>query len=475
MSSPIHNGDKLEALQLYAPPWLREQPASTTVGPQVPVPQADSQPAAAPSSDALSVASPSAELSVDETPSAAGSPGDGGKPTETEPYSAAQLWPAKTSAPSMTPEAQLARGAQRAAPEMSGVVGSDKPQPRMPAGVGGPNLDWRPHRSVRQQPATRSQRSEGLSTAQALRQRLSLDPEAVPEPPIPVRQRSLMPLLGRVGLMIVFAVTVAYAITFYSIPDSRPVTVRADNGIPDPNTVGAGDEASAEVPSAKIPTMRLVIEGRRVFANEPVPLGVSLIGAPSSEVAILSGLISGTKLSVGTALSDTSWRLAARDLPSALAYAPKDYVGVMNAAIDLRASNDSILDRNVMRLEWVGKPPDVRPVTPRVERPASAQPGLPVQTIDNEELDILLKRGAEYMKAGDIAAARLVLGRAASSGNPEAALAFGATFDPIVFRELGVVGSGADAAQARFWYEQAGKRGAREAAQRIDRLTKLAR
>ena len=79
------------------------------------------------------------------------------------------------------------------------------------------------------------------------------------------------------------------------------------------------------------------------------------------------------------------------------------------------------------------------------------------------------------MKGGDIAAARLVLRRAAGSGHPEAALALGATYDPYVFGELGVLGFGADAVQARYWYELARKFGAREATQRIDRLTKLGR
>ena len=79
------------------------------------------------------------------------------------------------------------------------------------------------------------------------------------------------------------------------------------------------------------------------------------------------------------------------------------------------------------------------------------------------------------MKGGDIAAARLVLQRAVSSGDPESALALGATYDPYVFGELGVLGFSADAVQARVWYERAAKLGVREATQRIDRLTKLGR
>jgi TPR repeat protein len=221
--------------------------------------------------------------------------------------------------------------------------------------------------------------------------------------------------------------------------------------------------------------MRMMVEGRQAFANEPVPLGVSIIGTPNGEFALLSGLAAGTKLSVGTALSDTSWRLAARDLSTAVAHAPKDYIGVMNAAIDLRTSNDAIIDRNVVRLEWVDKQTDSRPTGSNIDRRAALQPDMTGQSIGKDEFETLLRRGAEYMKGGDIAAARLVLRRAASSGNPDAALALGAAYDPYVFGELGVLGFAADAVEARFWYEQAGKFGAREAPQRLDRLMKLGR
>ena len=82
----------------------------------------------------------------------------------------------------------------------------------------------------------------------------------------------------------------------------------------------------------------------------------------------------------------------------------------------------------------------------------------------------MLNRGLDYLKMGDIAAARLVLRRAAGAGSAQAALALGATYDPVMLGEIGAVGLTGDAAQARTWYELAGQLGSAEAASRIARL-----
>src|SRR5262249_53766188 len=65
------------------------------------------------------------------------------------------------------------------------------------------------------------------------------------------------------------------------------------------------------------------------------------------------------------------------------------------------------------------------------------------------EIAALLKRGQDYLQNGDIVSARLMLRRAASAGDPQAALLLGATFDPVVLRDLGVLGFTPDPAQAR--------------------------
>jgi len=66
--------------------------------------------------------------------------------------------------------------------------------------------------------------------------------------------------------------------------------------------------------------------------------------------------------------------------------------------------------------------------------------------------------------------ARLVFQRAAEGGNAVAALALGATYDPVVLASLGVRGVDADVAKARTWYQRAKDFGEPEASRRLDVL-----
>jgi TPR repeat protein len=89
----------------------------------------------------------------------------------------------------------------------------------------------------------------------------------------------------------------------------------------------------------------------------------------------------------------------------------------------------------------------------------------------SEELAVLLKRGKELIATGDLAAARPVLRRAAEANDAEAALALGATYDPLVLRQLKVYGFTPDAAMARSWYEKAAELGSSAAPRRLEMLT----
>jgi hypothetical protein len=114
----------------------------------------------------------------------------------------------------------------------------------------------------------------------------------------------------------------------------------------------------------------------------------------------------------------------------------------------------------------------VTTVTVHAAAAASAAPAAqPAQwELDAGEAERLAKRGEEYLAQGDIASARLVLGRAAAAHHARAALSLGATYDPAVLRQLHVVGFRPDIAQARAWYERAAEYGSKEAAARIAAL-----
>jgi hypothetical protein len=91
-------------------------------------------------------------------------------------------------------------------------------------------------------------------------------------------------------------------------------------------------------------------------------------------------------------------------------------------------------------------------------------------SLASDEIAMLLKRGKDAFSTGDLAAARLLLRRAAEAGSAEAALALGATFDPLVIRRLGAIGAAPDAAQARQWYQKAVVLGSTTASQPLAQL-----
>jgi hypothetical protein len=113
------------------------------------------------------------------------------------------------------------------------------------------------------------------------------------------------------------------------------------------------------------------------------------------------------------------------------------------------------------------KPPERLPVvTPpeAVTAPAPAilpaKPAMPAQ-----EIAMMIERGRVLFEAGDVAAARLFFRRAANAGDPAAAIAMGATYDPEILAQRFIRGIEANAEEAQKWYDKA-----REMSQHVEML-----
>ena len=122
-------------------------------------------------------------------------------------------------------------------------------------------------------------------------------------------------------------------------------------------------------------------------------------------------------------------------------------------------------------------PPPAQPPAQNVERAPPPPPvqtatpaPAPTRTLDAGEIDVLVKQGQQFVAAGDFVTARLVFQRAAEAGNAAAALALGASYDPVVLSRLGVRGVDADVAKARAWYQKAKDFGAPDADRRLSTL-----
>jgi hypothetical protein len=302
-------------------------------------------------------------------------------------------------------------------------------------------------------------RFEGDIAIEAVRRRLALEPQPVPEPPIRLRRGNVMAAwIGRLFGMCVLAGLGAFGVTWATSPKATVAT----SG--DVHPVEPAKPVAAKSARGAPPLARLVVESQRGGINEPLALGVSLDGKVSGETLLVAGFAEGTRLSAGAPLGRNGWHLSAMDVGKAMAYAPPDFVGAMEARVDLR-DQDRLVDSQMVRLEWLPKQPEARmaAVPPQADV-------APVQPLAPDEIAGLLKRGGELLRTGDIASARLLLRRAANAGSASAALAMGGTFDGAELARLGVVGFARDANQARFWYGKAAELGSPEAEQRLEAL-----
>ncbi len=322
---------------------------------------------------------------------------------------------------------------------------------------------------------------EGDRAMRELRTRMTLDPQLVPEPPQPASRGPALKRIVRLLAITGFAAGAAYLVVLFAFPDAQTAIEERD-GTPAPVLTTIDPSRSASPAPGRASSVRLaLIESRRALANESVPLGVTLTGALDDGAVIVSGLPAGTRLSAGAALDDGSWRVPVAELTQAAVEPPRNFMGAMDLAVELRAADDVVADTSSMRIEWA---PSIAAMPGQAQAFASPEQGLrgaapPVRpgnvTPDNEEIASLVKRGQDFIANGDLASARLVLRRAADAGDAQAALLLGSTYDPATFKQLKVIGSAPDPAEARAWYQRAVELGSTEAVRRLEPLALGAR
>jgi TPR repeat protein len=112
-------------------------------------------------------------------------------------------------------------------------------------------------------------------------------------------------------------------------------------------------------------------------------------------------------------------------------------------------------------------PPAQRPPVPATTAPKAP----PALTEDQQRALAFVVRGRAQAQQGNIAAARLFYRRAADANLADGAFALAATYDPAELAIMGVAGVQPDIALARNWYEKARELGARDAEERLRRLS----
>jgi hypothetical protein len=278
---------------------------------------------------------------------------------------------------------------------------------------------------------------EGDVAIKELRQRMAIAPDLPPSPPLR-RDRGAAPgMVLRLAGLVTLAAIAAYGFVWISTP--RPQAAdSASSGFQDP--AAAGEEGSLS-PAMFRPSVSPsdAEQGASGALEEAFPTGLPRPDLPQRPDPWLlpdrrgDGAPSAVSPTTGTAVP----------LPAA---------GLQRPA----ASGPSTLGPSALGPSTLGT--------------FTASPGP-----EREEVAALIARGQTYLANGDVASARLVFRRAAKTGDAQAALALGGTFDPLVLRSLGVIGVAADAAQARNWYEKAAELGSQEAPHRIEQLAQRSR
>src|SRR4029077_15211443 len=82
----------------------------------------------------------------------------------------------------------------------------------------------------------------------------------------------------------------------------------------------------------------------------------------------------------------------------------------------------------------------------------------------------LVARARVLLSQGNSGAARIVLERAAESGNAQASFMLAETYDPVILSAWGTYGTRGETAKAREYYAKAHAGGIREAKDRLDAL-----
>jgi TPR repeat protein len=151
---------------------------------------------------------------------------------------------------------------------------------------------------------------------------------------------------------------------------------------------------------------------------------------------------------------------------------------------EAEAYNTVVSSRNKLVAQPTAAAPAVAPVRVATVAVAPPSPALlsqapdqaapaaakPERELDAETIKLLLQQGEQFVASGDVVTARQVYRRAAEAGSAAAALALGATYDPVVLAKIGVHGMGADIEKARSWYEKAKEFGSPDAPRRLEML-----
>lgn len=241
----------------------------------------------------------------------------------------------------------------------------------------------------------------------------------------------------------------------------------------------------------------LVVRNHSGLANDPLELGVSVDAPDPGATVTVRGMPAEARLTAGTPVSLSEWRIPAEQISEARVIPPTDFVGEMDLSAELHNSDGAALVTSFLQLTWravsaaaaplitstvtASAVPAPQPLSQPLSPPMSLPPAVAVTSPPQpqaeatrepspNEISGFVRRAQELLATGDIRAARTILLRAAGAHDARAALFLAKTFDPIALRQLSTSDPGPDLEQARIWYQRAREWGSPEAQHQLDAL-----
>lgn len=293
-----------------------------------------------------------------------------------------------------------------------------------------------------------------------LRSRLALAPDQMPEPPLYPTKAPIFAVVVRLVGVMILAAGGALGFLWITAPHAAPP-----------------DNPLAGRPGGEV----ALVSYRSIEAPKPPPAAENVKAArtpeatPSRSPWTVANYSRDVNDGVGTSPVALAPRTSVPATPRAVPVAPRVSTPPPPAAV-APPPPAAVAPPPAAAVPPPAAPPPAVPV-PAIAAPTPAPASSPSTAAapDRDEVTALLTRARAYLSAGDIAAARLVLRRAAEHDDPQAALALGGTYDPTVLKRLGIINFHADPAQAREWYRKAAELGSPDASLRLEQLVRTDR
>ena len=240
-------------------------------------------------------------------------------------------------------------------------------------------------------------------------------------------------------------------------------------------------------------TNPLVIAVPGVFEAEaasetPLPVRIMPEAAvPKQAIVLIRGLPPTVALSEGRLFQSGIWALRINDLPGLTIAAPTTPGVKTELSISVVMLDGAVLAETKSALLITPPPKAAKAapaapgggqittaaVAPQVE-PGQSAPRSAAKTLSPEEkqtVEMLMSKGEENVKGGQVNVARLFYKRAADMGWAPGAMALAGTYDAAELERIGTLGGvQPDAKLAKQWYEKARDLGAAEAQKRLTNL-----